>query len=39
MAPEEKARDDEWKELLERAKKQRLHGGQGETEEFFDGLD
>ncbi|KAF8246915.1 DEAD-domain-containing protein [Wilcoxina mikolae CBS 423.85] len=42
MAPEEKAREDEWKELLEKAKKQRLEKDMQEKEgeeEFFKGFD
>lgn len=42
MAPEEKAKEDEWKELLEKAKKQRLQKEKQhneEEEEFFKGFD
>jgi ATP-dependent RNA helicase DDX55/SPB4 len=40
MAPEEKAREEEWKELLEKAKKQRLEKEKLEEEvEFFKGFE
>lgn len=39
MAPEEKAREEEWKELVEKVKKQRREKEEQEAAEEFTGLD